>query len=372
MKKWQIIDLARSFSILAVMAVHFQWIYRIIPNPISNWLWDHFQRNGAYGVYFFFVVSGFLITHVIAGDKGGVFKPDFRKFYTRRVGRILPLYVLVVAFGLTLYLVLVPRSWQVERFYKPGPGFDPAFWASIAVFCFNWLLFFRRPPILYYGQHWLVLWSLAIEEQFYLLFPLVLKKTANSKRLVFFLGLVILASVLWRGASYLLAPSYPEWPLCNSVGVFDLIALGVLLYLAVDRYGRFFSKNKGISGLTCTAGFVLMAVIYLFTSYDSPLDRIYASTALGVGLFAFLLGGLHLAFFESRYLAFAALPGKYCYGLYLIHSTLFCFIEPYYLKRLNTFAAFGAVLVVSTAVAAASYHFFEMPANRWVRKRLAR
>lgn len=347
---------------------HFNWIYRDIENPWTKWFWDKFQANGPYGVYLFFVVSGFLITHIIAEDKGGLFKPDYRKFYARRAGRILPLYLAIIALGAGIYFFSNDGSWRIKRFYLPGPGFDTWFWASLATFSFNWLTFFRRPPALFYGQHWLVLWSLAIEEQFYFLYPFVLRKIGNTRRLVYFLLGVVLTAFLWRLFSFLYAPTYLEWPLCNSFGVFDLIALGILLYLAVRRLKTFLSDNRKISWALCLAGLASMAVVYSATSYGSNFDRIYASSTLGIGLFVFLLGGLHLPFFESGWLRAIALPGKYCYGLYLIHSTLFCFIEPYFLERFNTFVAFAILAVIGTAVAAASFHWFELPANKFIRK----
>ncbi|HTC19806.1 MAG TPA: acyltransferase [bacterium] len=370
MKKWQIIDLIRSASILAVMGLHTSWIYRNIENPWGRLLWNHFQRNGLYGVYLFFVVSGFLISSIIGNDSGGLFNPHFRKFYVRRAGRILPLYIFSIVLGLAIF-IFTPHSisnyWRVQTFFNTGRGFDPLFWASLATFSINFL--FALNPLVKYGLHWWLLWSLSVEEQFYFLFPAALKWLKNSRNLLLFLGAFIFLGPLWRTAAYFYDPQNIYLQIYFSLGAFDLIAFGILLYMAVEKYRLVFSKNKKISFFTCLMGFVVMFVVYAWTDVAQAFDRIYASTAMAAGLFCFLLGGLHLEIFESRYLRWFSYPGKYCFGVYIFHQTIFCWLYPFFLLRMGTFIAFSATTVICVLVAAVSYHFFEMPVNQFIRKK---
>lgn len=101
MKKWQIVDLVRSFCIVAAMAVH---NYSNIPfsHRWASWLWGRFCFNGIYGVFVFFIVSGFLITHVIDQAPGGLFEPKILRFYVNRAEEFGPFFSF---------------AWASKRFY---------------------------------------------------------------------------------------------------------------------------------------------------------------------------------------------------------------------------------------------------------------
>ena len=99
MKKLQILDLLRGFSILSVLAVHLQVLRPSPSNPLLRSLWEHFSIPGFYGVTIFFVISGFLITRLIDQNLNGLFHPDIRGFYTRRAARILPLLGVIAIVG---------------------------------------------------------------------------------------------------------------------------------------------------------------------------------------------------------------------------------------------------------------------------------
>src|SRR5579883_3455216 len=91
----QIVDLVRAASILTVMAHHlgFHYITKASSSSFLAFAWYKLWINGGYGVTIFFVVSGFVITRLIDAQPRphGLFNPDFRDFYARRAGRILPL-----------------------------------------------------------------------------------------------------------------------------------------------------------------------------------------------------------------------------------------------------------------------------------------
>ncbi|HTC20959.1 MAG TPA: acyltransferase [bacterium] len=361
----QIIDLARTAAIMTVMAFHLKPTLPL-PPPAFRWGWDHFQRNGEYGVCMFFVISGFLITRILDSGGNRLFRSGWRWFYARRVGRIIPLFLLAVFLGLALVWMFQDGSKKFIYCFKlpQDPG-TLSFWVPLFTFTFNWARTENWNGI---GIEWVLFWSLAVEEQFYLLYPLALRLLGNLKNLALFLAFVVLLGLGWRWGVYLSGNDNIHTSMRTSPGAFDQIAFGALLYLAYKYKALFFSKNKALSFWVMGAGFLILAATYLNTfPIGERLDRIYGPTLIAAGLFLFLLGGLHLPFFESKDLRVFSLPGKFSYGNYLFHIPVLFFIHSF-LWDLNIVAAFFLYVAVTTALSALSYRFFEAPANRLIRR----
>lgn len=368
-KGLRIVDLVRGFSILAVLGVHGSPFFCPLSNPILRDLFQHFLQNGPYGVLLFFVVSGFLITRSIDRNTSGMFRPDIRGFYTRRAGRILPLLALDLLLGVAILHFLPHDAPRVHLIYSMGIEASPVlFWTSVLTFTYNW---FRLLVPAYWGaaMHWGLLWSLALEEQFYLLYPFVLRWCGGPRRLWWILSGTVLAGLSWRWVMYLAFP-FP-WNFAAKyyvpIGVFDLMAMGVLLYLVTDRSGQWLARHRGWSSVLCVAGFLVVVAVYYFTSYSSNFDQVYVPTLLGLGLFAFLLGGIHLSFFEMKSFRYLALPGRYCYGMYLLHPTVL-FLIGTLIPAWNGMVAYLFFSTITLSIAWLSYEYFETSANHALRR----
>src|SRR5713226_2623392 len=148
------LDGIRGIAILLVLASHFG-----VPACPPGILWDTLGF-GWVGVDLFFVLSGFLITGILLDSKG---RTDyFQRFYLRRVFRILPIYYAFVI----LFFHIVPLIAHVTgrlATFEYGRGDEAWYW----IYLFNW-----RDTVLQ-NTHLRHLWSLAIEEQFYIVWPLV-------------------------------------------------------------------------------------------------------------------------------------------------------------------------------------------------------
>lgn len=310
------------------------------------------------------MVSGFLITHVIARDSGGLFKPDLPRFYIHRIGRIWPLFLLCLSFGVAIFLFAPSTSALYQDHFSPGNRHDFWFWFSASTFLFNWLLVFR--PNWNYSAYWMILWSLAIEEQFYLLYPWALGKIKKVGYFLMVLGLTVLTGLAWRAYFYFQHGPNGFIQSYASPAKFDLIAFGILLYLAFRNFGPFFSKHKKTCVGTTLVGLLVLLAGYFGSRENDPFQEIFIPEVLACGLFLFLLGSLHLAFWESPRLRLLSLPGKYCYGCYLLHPFVLFFIRPL-LGKTGVFSGFAIFIVFTTLVAWASYHFFELPVNRRIR-----
>lgn len=175
----------RGISILLVLGSHA--VYSAgFPFPdlgVVGWLFD-----GELGVRIFFILSGFIITRLLVDEARRTGRISLRKFYARRVLRIVPVYVAFLA----VLAVIAAAGWYRD---------DPRSWLGAATFTRN--LFGRGHSA---TAH---LWSLAIEQQFYLLWPLVLIRCRlweSPRRSAVLIGIVLLLSPLSR----VLAPHVPS------------------------------------------------------------------------------------------------------------------------------------------------------------------
>ncbi len=374
----QIIDLARSLSILAVLASHFGYF---VPEPGPGRMevvWSVLRGQGRAAVTIFFMVSGFLITRILDRAPNGFSRASLKWFYARRAGRILPLFLLQVFTGLALIgvfgVVLGDHSLNFFLCFElPRNPWDLRFWGSLLTLLpFSWAVNFLKAQWGALGLHWSIYWSLAIEEQFYLFYPLFLRRAGDEEQVTRLLVLLVLAALGLSCAGFWLTPlgSLPVFT-WSDVWCYGAIALGAFLYLA-DKRGMF----RGLRsrwGNWAAVGVGLAAML----AGSTPLLNgrwaiILATPLLDAGMFLALWGGLELPFFESRWLKPLALPGKYCYGLYLLHMVVIYFTWPWmadFTARTNVSLSFGVFAIAATAVAALSYHLFEMPANRGIRRR---
>jgi len=381
-KRIQVVDLVRAFSILIVIAMHFGllWISKPSEPFFPHYFWYRFMINGGFGVTVFFVVSGFVITRLIASQPDGLFNPDLKEFYTRRIARIFPLLILVCFLGITI-LTLFPEKSQAFKYIinDPTAPMNSASWISIATFTFNWYLILSMPlhEKLHTGMLWSVLWSLSIEEQFYFFYPLVLKFLRNKRNLILFLSFLVLGGI---GSTKALSYFFPNQAHLteNSFRNFSFIAIGCLLYLISAQYEKILSRNKKMCFLFSAFGFFsfggfywhnYVSVNYWWFFWGTPYFEIWIPTFLAFGAFFFLLGGLHLDLFNSKYWSVLGWIGKLSYGGYLYHAFILYLLWPFFTGK-NEWFDFFILITVTFVLAELSYRYFEVPANLWIRKKL--
>ncbi len=374
MKRIQVVDLVRALSILTVLAAHLGCHYMTLPSlsPFLRTLWFKIWINGAFGVTAFFVVSGFVITRLIASQPGGLFQPDFRDFYARRAGRILPLLALTCLFGITMISFFPGPSHPFEYCFKgPQAVFTPGFWFSIATFSLYWYKPLFHIPSTYYGLHWDLLWSLSVEEQFYFCYPYLLKKLGNERNLRRLLVAMVFYPPLFNTLHYFYFPDKAV-PVLGSLEPFGALAAGCLLCLVSGRFKGALSADPKASLAILFSGLALFLSAYLHQDYKADTwGHIFGFSFISWGTALFLLGGLHLEFFNSKYWSFAVRPGALSYGGYLIHPAVLYFLWPHLAGR-NEFLAFFLFAAATFTVAWLSYRYFEMPANAWVRRTFGR
>ncbi|HWU77684.1 MAG TPA: acyltransferase [Rhodanobacter sp.] len=189
------IDLLRGLSILFVILNHIGLRIplkkTVLADVVPAWFLSRLNYNGYEAVFVFFVISGFLIAGNALQRWGGLERIDLRAFYARRFARIVPCLLVLVAVLSVLHLLAVPDY----TIHRPGQSLPGAIWAALGLHL-NWY----EGRLGYLPGNWDVLWSLSIEEVFYIGFPLVCLLT--RRRWVLLPLLVLLAlSMPWTHAA---------------------------------------------------------------------------------------------------------------------------------------------------------------------------
>jgi peptidoglycan/LPS O-acetylase OafA/YrhL len=352
------LDGIRGLAIAGVMALHF--IGAITPvNAIERGA-VKLSSYGLWGVDLFFVLSGFLITGILADARGSA--GYFRNFYMRRGLRIFPLY-----YGLLLLAFVLLPSGLLERA-------DPAFlearnqqwwlWSYLTNFYLGSETTFSLP----YFSHF---WSLAVEEHFYLFWPiliLVLSRT-GAMRLCIGLALTSLAARMYFAvtAPDQLAAGVLTWCRLDALCIGGWFALASRGTTAID-------PAKAVRALGPSAAVVLgLSVWHVLQLPGDTIVLSLRTSALAVFFGTFIYAaarhhGLRLMRSALRMKPLRIL-GRYSYGLYVFHGLLAYAVhqhspEAWLTSTLgnHTLAAIvqvGLGVSVSFAIAVLSYEFFE-------------
>ena len=221
------IDLLRGLSILLVAVHHTALRIPLGEGMLSEWLpkWllDGLQYNGFESVFLFFVISGFLITSNSLARWDTLARIDAKEFWRRRAARILPCLLLLVAVLCGLALAGM-RHYTVEQ---PGQTLQGAALAALTL-----RVNVYEAATGYLPASWDVLWSLGIEEVFYLAFPVVCLLLGRTRLLVPALFLLALSIPVVRAGIH----GNEIWSETNYLQGMAAIATGVLAALLVRRW----------------------------------------------------------------------------------------------------------------------------------------
>ncbi len=289
---------------------------------------------GWLGVDLFFVLSGFLITRILLEQRAS--PSYYRAFYARRALRILPLYWLLLAAVLVLPALGVFGG--LERFWAPSSA-HAGLW--------YWVFLGNLKDALAGGfQHQLlaVTWSLAIEEHFYLAWPVLVRHFAP--RLLERACLAAIALALCARGAALLADVQPLMLYIVTPFRPDGLALGAWIALAASRLGGvspLAARAGPVFGLGALAALALVSLLIArpaalgaspgLAMFAHPLMQTLGYPLVALG-FSALLVGLLAAPAEARVRrAFEAAPlralGRYSYAIYLLHVPIIFLAGPY-------------------------------------------
>lgn len=315
------------------------------------------------GVDLFFVLSGFLITEILIRETG---TPHyFHNFYVKRIFRILPVYFLVFILGIVAISLIPDFTGQLTYYSK-----------HILFYIFylqNWSLILYPPDTGYIVfAHF---WSLGIEEQFYLFFPLAVLMLKGGQRLFYFLIVAILIILLFRiGAYHWMQPGVQRLN-TTFMSRYDGICVGAMIAVAKN------CKTKLLYNIS-TIIFCLIPIIYFFyalkvkwTGDDSAKFFIFGYTVIAFLFGLILRNAIQAGSWMYRLFNFQVLNffGKISFGLYLIHFPVmvlgwYFMNKKYHLintgDRIQLFCMSFLLMGISIGLSYLSYKYFESPILR--------
>jgi len=332
------LDGLRAVAVLSVILYHID--ERLLP-------------GGFIGVDIFFVISGFLITlHILQELRDGRF--SLLEFYRRRVKRIAPaMFVVVGATLVVAQFILMPEQ-------ATGVA-SSAVWslASLAN-----VYFWRHLDTSYFAQSsselpLLHLWSLGVEEQFYLLWPPLLMVFFRARRFVLGTVLVAVGSVMLAQWLYHTAPAFVFYMLPTRSG--ELLA-GALLAVTVVR-GQHERVPRSAAAVLGLVGAVALGISLVVISEKNVFPGLLAVPPV-VGAVALILAGERGDSVVPRLLSWKPLAwiGLVSYSAYLWHWPLLAFYR--YGHPTIGFTVGTTIFVLTFLLAWLSYRFIEQPARR--------
>ncbi len=303
--------------------------------------------TGAFGVSLFFVLSSYLITELLLREKDLFGTLDIRSFYIRRILRIWPLYFAFLALAVLLQWIVPGQqvTWRAGLWFSLLAG--------------NWFIIFHGFP----SSVIFPLWSVSIEEQFYITWPAIVRKV-NETGMLIIAGLLLAtatASRIYLGMHHALEENV--W--CNTFVQLDPIAAGILMAVLlkgeIPRLPRLFRVAMALAGLTALA---LGSLYFGIKSDPLTTARIvfgYPSVALG-GVLLLLAVLRNSAGGENRVLIYL---GRISYGLYVFH-VMGLMISDHVVsdQAANLFRyslRVGVALTATILMAAVSYRWLETP-----------
>lgn len=306
------LDGLRGIAILAVMVFHFSLFSNIAASTSATFLWHSIAGVGWVGVDLFFVLSGFLITGILYDSKSSV--TYFRVFYTRRVLRIFPLYYAVLALFFLVLPLLAPGSQAV----RDNATDQVWYWTHLA----NVQIALRGDwaAISPYLAHF---WSLAVEEQFYMVWPLIVL-FLSGRQLVRFCAGIMVFSLLLR--IFLFASGANVAAFVLTPARMDTLAFGAVLAIAF-RDRSLYSQLRSWALPIAKTSLVVLCSIALWRGGLDKEDIITGTvgfSALGA-LFTIAIFFAVKTTPASRYSALLTSNslrffGKYSYALYVFHQ----------------------------------------------------
>jgi peptidoglycan/LPS O-acetylase OafA/YrhL len=344
------LDVLRFFAFLAVFLFHFNrpvdlFVDHGVPRIVAK-VGTSLIEGGVFGVDLFFVLSAYLITELLFREKDVCGTLDVKGFYIRRILRIWPLYFFYIG------LALVPV-------FNPGNVFTWRHAAAYLLLAGNWSVIAWGWPI-----HSIIgpLWTVSIEEQFYLLWPPIARVLSRHKLASAAICMLVISNLTRAAMVGLHGNMNSVW--CNTFARLDPIAAGILVAAVLRGQAPRFNIVTRISMLL--VGIIPLAFVANHWKIHEPETLMWIPTLIGFPVVAvcctlIMLSVLGIQHRMPRSLIYL---GKISYGLYVYHAlgnVLSNMLIPVHTAFVQLALRPFAALAVTIFLAALSYRFLETP-----------
>lgn len=307
-------------------------------------------ESGKLAVICFFVLSGFLITYLLLAEEARTGAISVRAFYLRRILRIWPLYYLLVLCG----FLLLPHVSLLES--PMPPVHEHSWWLEFALY----MTIFPNLaiPVPYLGH----LWSIGVEEQFYILWPILLVLFPNRMRLL--LGVITLYLITLFASDLFPFAHAQRLKVALSLFRIDCIAIGGVAAVVLFRGTQPLLQIVAAPATQILTA-VALAVVYLWNLQVPRLTYDLYALLFGVLILGIAAEPRSVAWLENRVFD---LLGKVSYGIYMYHPvaillTLAMLRHWFGAERRGwpfSAALYGLGLASTVAIAVVSYYGFEV------------
>ncbi len=354
------LDVLRFAAFLAVFMHHGLprderlYVNSGLSETATQWLLTT-KEAGAFGLDLFFALSSYLITELLLREFAARGTFSVSAFYVRRALRIWPLYFTFLA----LTIFVIPTLLPADRF-------GSIYIVSFALFVGNWVCVAQGLPYSVANP----LWSISVEEQFYIGWPLLLRffGVNRLKQLAF---AMLIVAVLTRIGLALYGVEHPGvW--CNTIARLDPIALGAILAFVLK--GRAPQISTALRTVLCLTALAIWWLVARYLSQDGPGS--VATYALSGFASVMLLAAVLRS--EARILrvppfSWLVYLGRISYGLYVFHLLALALMAqvmflPIVRIPLNFELRLGLSFLLTVALAAVSYKLLEQPFLRLKRR----
>ncbi len=354
------IDGLRFFAFFTV------FLHHALPTPISDKSFiDHilitFKKNGWVGVDLFFVLSGFLITILLLKERAKYGNFSIKNFWIRRTLRIWPLYFLALLSGFFI-IPFIYSQLQISDFSSPNYLYEIRSQLPFYLtFLGNWAVVLHTYSSFSNIAH---LWTISLEEQFYLLWPLILVFIRSFKSALFFCILIIISATGFRYYLNSIGTEHPHLYV-NTFARVDTLVFGSLIALILFYKPQIISKlrlffNLPFQGLSLILLGIILYRISLFNPYlirNGTLGYLVISVFMSY----YILSSLQIQTLFSKFLTWRPLVylGKISYGLYVWHILSIELINITFRNLNYPIIKIPLAFLLTIIISSISYRYFE-------------
>ena len=341
MRRFPSLDGLRAVSISLVLLNHLTGTKYFLSSAILRPLGD----IGNFGVRIFFVISGFLITSLLLSELNKTDAISLKKFYIRRTLRIFP--------ASYIYIASLILAWRAGWLSLRSPDILHA-----ATYSMNYHL-----TDVWATRH---LWSLSVEEQFYLMWPSILV-FAKPRYATWVLSVALIAVPIGRVGLYVFQPSYRPYIGLSFETVCDALATGCLLSLL----GPVLSRSRAYKAVIAHRTFAILIIVALFVNKLGS-DHPIAYFLVGVPVVNIII-----AMSVDRYLRFPELPvGRFLNtrpmeAIGVLSYSLYLWQQPFLIQSrtpASSLTVFPFNIITAVGLALISHRLIEMPFLRLKRR----